>query len=68
MKEALDIIRLFLLSKRQMVRISPHFLLSYGVPRADDRHVISGIIYVIRNGCNEKNPLHYIAPIQTPAL
>ncbi len=41
---------LFLLSERQMARISPHFPLSHGVPRVDDRRVVSGIVYVIRNG------------------
>jgi transposase len=41
---------LFPLSVRQMVRISPHFPRSHGKPLVDDRRVISGIIYVIRNG------------------
>jgi putative transposase len=40
----------FLLSRAQMRRIEPHFPLSHGVPRVDDRRVISGIIYVIRHG------------------
>ena len=38
------------LSAAQMRRIEPHFPLSHGVPRVDDRRVISGIIFVIRNG------------------
>ena len=33
-----------------MRRLSPHFPLSHGVPRVDDRRVLSGIIYVIRHG------------------
>ena len=33
---------LFLLSERQMARISPFFPLSHGVPRVDDRRVVSG--------------------------
>lgn len=37
-------------SKVQMRRIELHFPLSHGVPRVDDRRVISGIIFVIRNG------------------
>ena len=41
---------LILLSEGQMARISPFFPLSHGVPRVDDRRVISGIIFVIRNG------------------
>jgi transposase len=41
---------MFLLSEAQMARISPFFPLSHGMPRVDDRRVISGIIFVIRNG------------------
>ena len=41
---------MYLLSEDQMARISPFFPLSHGVPRVDDRRVISGIIFVIRNG------------------
>ena len=41
---------LFWLSEAQMRRIKPCFPLSHGVPRVDDRRVISGIIFVIRNG------------------
>ena len=41
---------MFLLSEAQMGRISSFFPLSHGVPRVDDRRVISGIIFVIRNG------------------
>jgi hypothetical protein len=32
---------LFLLSARQMGRISPFFPLAHGVPRVDDRRVVS---------------------------
>ena len=41
---------LFLLSQAQMRRIAPYFPLSHGIPRVDDRRVISGIIFVIKNG------------------
>lgn len=41
---------MILLSEAQMARISPFFPLSHGMPRGDDRRVISGIIFVIRNG------------------
>ena len=41
---------LLLLSEAQMRRIEPYFPLSHGVPRVDDRRIISGIIFVIRNG------------------
>src|ERR1700761_9820296 len=38
------------LSQAQMRRIEPYFPLSHGVARVDDRRVISGIIFVNRNG------------------
>ena len=38
----------FLLTTAQMRRLSPHFPLSHGIARVDDRRVLSGIIYVIR--------------------
>ena len=40
----------FLLTPAQMRRIRPHFPLSHGIPRVDDRRVLSGIIFVIRGG------------------
>jgi transposase len=40
----------FLLSASQMRRIRPHFPLSHGIPRVDDRRVISGIVFVIKGG------------------
>src|SRR6185437_16822501 len=56
---------LFLLSVRQMARISPYFPLSHGVPRVDDRRVISGIVYVIRNGLQWKDAPHAYGPHKT---
>ena len=41
---------LWLLNEAQMRRIEPYFPLSHGIPRVDDRRIISGIIFVIRNG------------------
>ena len=40
----------FLLSRAQMRRIEPFFPLSHGVPRVDDRRIVSAIIYVIKHG------------------
>jgi transposase len=40
----------FWLSDEQLARIKPYFPLSHGVPRVDDRKVVSGLIHVIRNG------------------
>src|SRR5690349_9879682 len=44
----------FLLNARQMARLVPFFPLAHGVPRVDDRRVVSGIVYVIRNGLQWK--------------
>lgn len=41
---------LLLLSVAQMRRIEPYFPLPHGIARVDDRRVISGIVFVIRNG------------------
>ena len=41
---------LWLLSEAQMRRIETYFPLSHGIPRVDDRRIVSGIIFVIRSG------------------
>ena len=41
---------LFWLSQVQLAKIEQYFPLAHGIPRVDDRRVISGIIFVIRNG------------------
>jgi putative transposase len=56
---------LFLLSEAQMRRIEPHFPLSHGVPRVDDRRVISGIIFVIRNGLRWRDAPREYGPHKT---
>lgn len=40
----------FLLSVAQIRRPSSHYPLSYGIPRVDNRRVLSDIIYGIRHG------------------
>ena len=40
----------FWLTKEQLARIEPYFPLSHGVPRVDDRRVLSGIIHVLKRG------------------
>ena len=55
----------FLLNARQMARISPHFPLSHGVPRVDDRRVVSGIVYVIKNGLQWKDAPTAYGPHKT---
>lgn len=53
---------LYMLSKKQFTRIKPYFPLSHGVPRVDDLHVISEIIYIIKNGLQWKDaPRGYAA-------
>ena len=49
-EEALLLSEVWLLSEAQMRRIEPYFPLSHGIPRVDDRRIVSGIIFVIRNG------------------
>jgi putative transposase len=54
---------LFWLSAAQMRQIEPCFPLPHGVPRVDDRRVISGIIFVIRNGLRWRDaPADYGPP------
>ena len=56
---------LFLLSERRLALISPFFPLSHGVPRVDDRRVISGIIYVIKHGLQWKDAPKAYGPHKT---
>ncbi|ABB73728.1 transposase, IS5 family [Nitrosospira multiformis ATCC 25196] len=56
---------LFYLSETQFNRIKPYFPLSHGVPRVDDLRVISGIIYVIRNGLQWKDAPREYGPHKT---
>jgi transposase len=41
---------LYWLSDAQMARLTPFFPTSHGKPRVDDRRVLSGIIFINRNG------------------
>jgi len=43
-------INLFWLIAGQMARLEPYFSKSHGKPRVDDRRVLSGIIFINRNG------------------
>lgn len=56
---------LFLLSKQQFNCIKPYFPLSHGVPRVDDLRVISGSVYVIRNGLMWKDAPRGYGPPKT---
>lgn len=56
---------LMLLSEAQMRRIEPYFPLSHGVPRVDDRLIVSGIIFVLRNGLRWRDAPKEYGPHKT---
>ena len=56
---------LFWLSKAQLAIIEPCFPLPHGVPRVDDRKVVSGIIFVIRNGLRWRDAPREYGPHKT---
>lgn len=53
------------LSSAQMRRIEPYFPLSHGVPRVDDRRIVSGIIFVIKNGLRWRDAPKEYGPHKT---
>ena len=53
------------LSDRQMAVIAPFFPLAHGVPRVDDRRVVSGIVFVIRNGLRWRDAPSAYGPHKT---
>ena len=51
---------LFWLTDLQMERLKPFFPLSHGVSRVDDKRVLSGIIFINRNGLRWRDaPVEY---------
>lgn len=56
---------LYLLGTSQMARIEPYFPLAHGVPRVDDRRVVSGIVYVIKHGLQWKDAPRDYGPHKT---
>jgi putative transposase len=56
---------LFLLSPVQMSKIEPFFPRSHGVPRVDDRRVVSGIVYVLKHGLQWKDAPQGYGPHKT---
>jgi len=48
-----------------MRRIEPYFPLSHGVPRVDDRRVLSGIVFVIKNGLRWRDAPKAYGPHKT---
>ena len=64
-KEVLLVSDLWLLSEAQMRRIEPYFPLSHGIPRVDDRRIVSGIIFVIRSGLRWRDAPAVYGPHKT---
>lgn len=56
---------LFWLSEAQMERLRPFFPKSHGVPRVDDRRVLSGIIFINRNGLRWRDAPAAYGPAKT---
>ena len=53
------------LSDYQLDRIKPYFPLSHGVPRVDDHRVVSGIVFVIKNGLRWRDAPREYGPHKT---
>ncbi len=56
---------LFWLTDKQMARLRPYFPKSHGRPRVDDRRVLSGIIFVNRNGLRWRDAPWEYGPSKT---
>ena len=56
---------LFFLTPAQMSKIEAFFPKSHGIARVDDRRVVSGIIYVVKNGLRWKDAPKAYGPYKT---
>ena len=56
---------LFWLSDEQMARLEPFFPKSHGKPRVDDKRVLSGIIFINRNGLRWRDAPREYGPHKT---
>ncbi len=56
---------LYWLTEDQMARVRPFFPLSHGKPRVDDRQVLSGIIFINRNGLRWRDAPSAYGPHKT---
>ena len=56
---------LFWLTDAQMERLKPFFPKSHGKPRVDDRHVLSGIIFINSNGLRWSDAPREYGPAKT---
>ena len=55
----------FWLTKAQLKRLEPFFPRTRGVPRVNDRRVVSGIVHVIRNGLRWRDAPAVYGPHKT---
>ena len=56
---------LYWLDDAQMARLEPYFPKSHGKPRVDDRRVLSGIIFINRNGLRWRDAPKEYGPHKT---
>ena len=56
---------LYWLTDEQMARLRPFFPKSHGKPRVDDRRVLSGIIFINRNGLRWSDAPKEYGPAKT---
>ena len=56
---------LFWLTEEQVERLRPYFPKSHGKPRVDDRRVLSGIVFVNRNGLRWRDAPREYGPHKT---
>ncbi len=56
---------LFWLTEAQMCRLRPFFPKSHGRPRVDDRRVLSGIVFINRNGLRWRDAPAAYGPSKT---
>jgi putative transposase len=65
MREGAAMDDLFLLSGARMRRIKPYFPLPHGIARVDDRQVVGGTVFVIRNGLRWRDAPRGCGPHKT---
>lgn len=61
----LNVSDLYWLTDEQMARLESYFPKSHGKPRVDDRRVLSGIIFVSRNGLRWRDAPRDYGPHKT---
>jgi len=57
---------LYWLTDEQMAKPAPFFPQSHGKPRVDERRVLSGIIFINRNGLRRRDAPREYGPHKTP--